>query len=432
MHCFRKVTPCFLSLILILLLSSPAVPFELTLPDTGQELCYDWESLMDDCPLEGADFYGQDAHYTINPPNLTDNGDGTVTDNLTGLTWEQKTEENDTDSHTYNDAVSYCADLTLGGQDDWRVPTRKEHSTILNYGTTSPSLDTDYFPYYTSSSPNFAYYWTSSEYSDDSSQVWLIRLAFGLIDIAPKTPDPYRIRCVRGSTEPSASYTDNGDSTVTDNVAGLIWEQKTEDGSTNTYTWKDGLAYCEKLLLGGFSDWRLPNPKEFERLIDLGSSSPAIDTTYFPNTNNGLYWSGTTCSGCHKMKAFSVDFSDGELYYGNKFRDGEYYENYVRCVKTADDTPTTTTAATDTTTTTTASEPCTSEELYGEDSEETLLLRDFRDKVLIKTPEGREIIKLYYQWSPLIAKAMKEDKKFRDDIRKIMDDIIPLIDFQSR
>jgi hypothetical protein len=52
--------------------------------------------------------------------------------------------------------------------------------------------------------------------------------------------------------------------------------------------------------------------------------------------------------------------------------------------------------------------------------------------VLIKTPEGREIIKLYYQWSPLIAKVMKEDKKFRDDIRKIMDDIIPLIDFQSR
>lgn len=431
MQCSRKVNPIFLSFILTLLLSSPALPFELILPDTDQKLCYDWENLMDECPLAGEDFYGQDAHYTINPPDLTDNGDGTVTDNLTKLIWEQKTEENEPTSYSYNDAIAYCNDLSLGSQDDWRVPTRKEYSTILNYGRVTPSLDTDYFPYYTSVGSNLAYYWSSSEYYDDSSQVWLLRLAFGLIDKTPKTPDLYRIRCVRGSTESSASYTDNGDSTITDNVTGLRWEQKTQDGSTNTYTWKDALAYCENLLLGGFSDWRLPNPKEFERLIDFGSSSPAIDTTYFPNTNNSLYWTGTTCSGCHKMKAFSVDFSDGELYYGNKFRDGEYYENYVRCVGTADDTPATTTAATDTTTTTTASEPCTSEELYGEYSEETLLLRDFRDKALTKTPEGREIIKLYYLWSPLIIKAMKEDKSFKEDIREIMDNIILILNHQG-
>jgi len=220
-----------------------------------------------------------------------------------------------------------------------------------------------------------------------------------------------------------ASYTANGDNTVTDKVAGLMWEQKTDDGGTTAYTWKDALAYCEKLILRGFSDWRLPNPKEFERLVDLGRSNPAIDTTYFPNTNNGLYWTGTTCSGCHKMKAFAADFSDGEVYYGNKFRDGEYYENYARCVRTADDTPTTTT---------TVSEPCPSEELYGEYSKETLLLRDFRNKVLIKTPAGGEIIKLYYQWSPVIAKVMRDDKRFRDDVRKIMDDILPMFDLQDR
>jgi hypothetical protein len=143
-------------------------------------------------------------------------------------------------------------------------------------------------------------------------------LAFGLIDKFPKTPDSYRVRCVRGTPEPAASYTDNGNGTVLDNLTGLMWEQKTDDSGSrdkdNTYTWRDALEYCENLILGGYSDWRLPTPKEFERVVDLERSNPAIDTVYFPYTNSGLYWTGTSCSGCHKMKAFAVDFTDGELY----------------------------------------------------------------------------------------------------------------------
>ena len=330
------------TIILFMLLQLPfyALSYDLIVPDTGQDLCYDWTQIID-CPNEGEDFYGQDGSYTIRPPDLTDNGDGTVTDNLTGLMWEQKTLESETLSYTYPDAVAYCNDLTLGNgnHSDWRVPTRKAYSTILNYGRVSPSLDTLYFPYYTS----VAYYWTTSEYHDDPSQVWVVRLTFGLIDKLPKTPDLYRVRCVRGTTEPIASYTDNGDDTVTDNLTGLMWEQKTDDEGSrdkdNTYTWKDGLAYCENLILSAYADWRLPTPKELERLVDLDSSGPAIDTTYFPHTgttSNKLYWTGTTCSGCHKMKAFAVDFSDGELYYGNKYRNDVYDTNYVRCVRHPD------------------------------------------------------------------------------------------------
>ena len=112
----------------------------------------------------------------------------------------------------------------------------------------------------------------------------------------------------------------------------------------NLYTWKDGLAYCENLSLAGYTDWRMPTPKELERLVDLEASSPAIDTTYFPNTDNGLYWTGTTCSGCHKRKAFAMDFTDGRLYYKNK-RTGDGTEQkpyvygyaYVRAVRNATD-----------------------------------------------------------------------------------------------
>jgi hypothetical protein len=127
---------------------------------------------------------------------------------------------------------------------------------------------------------------------------------------------------------------------VLDNLTGLLWEQKTDDGGSrdkdNKYTWKDALAYCENLLLGNQSDWRMPTPKEFERLVDLSKASPpTIDTTYFPNTSNGLYWTGTTCAGCHRRKAIAEDFNTGSLYYGNKYFEGVYYENYVRCVTNA-------------------------------------------------------------------------------------------------
>jgi len=415
---FKQFNLIFLSILLIMF-STPVHSFDLTLPDTGQNLCYDWTDIIE-CPDEGEDFYGQDAHYTINTPNLTDNADGTVSDNLTGLIWEQKTEENEPDNFTYDDALTFCDDLTLGDNSDWRVPTRNEYSTILNYADVSPSLDTDYFPYFNSTGSNPAYYWTSSEYHDDSSQVWVLRLAFGLLDKRPKTPDIYRVRCVSGNTLPVSSYTDNGNSTVTDSATGLMWEQKTVGNKDNTYTWKDALAYCEELLLGGHDGWRLPNPKEFERLVDLESSSPAIDTTYFPSTNNALYWTGTTCSGCHKMKAFAVDYTDGELYYGNKFRDEVYYENYVRCVRTADASTTTTTAPASTTTTA-SSQPCPAERIYGESSDEVQLLRSFRDTILSKTPEGQEIIRLYYEWSPLFVKAIKDDENIKMEMKEVLD-----------
>jgi hypothetical protein len=352
MHLMKNRCTIFLIAIALSAPSLPAFSYDLIIPDTGQNLCYDWERIMCDewhmegfyqvcdsapyCPSEGEDFYGQDAQYTINPPDLTDNGNGTVTDNLTGLVWEQKTEESERSTFAYSEAVSYCETLSLGDNDDWRVPTRREFSTILNHGRLSPSLDVTYFPDYTYASANEVYYWTSSVYHDDPSQVWKLQMSFGIAEAIITLSPPHKVRCVRGATEPAASYTDNGNGTVTDNVTGLIWEQKTDDGSSRdkdtTFTWKDALAYCENLILGGFANWRLPNPKELERIVDLSTSNPAADTTYFPNTNNGFYWTGTTCVGCHKFKALAYDFSDGKLYFGVKFKNDVYGENYVRCV----------------------------------------------------------------------------------------------------
>jgi hypothetical protein len=72
-------------------------------------------------------------------------------------------------------------------------------------------------------------------------------------------------------------------------------------------------------------------------------------------------------------------------------------------------------------------EPCPMEELYGEHSIKTELLRYYRDNVLSKTPEGQEIIRLYYEWSPVMVKAMKEDTLFKAEIKAMIDEILPLI-----
>ena len=64
----------------------------------------------------------------------------------------------------------------------------------------------------------------------------------------------------------------------------------------------------------------------------------------------------------------------------------------------------------------------------GEGSEETELLRYFRDEVLSKTAEGQEIIRLYYQWGPVIAKAMEGDEEFKLEVKELIDEMLPMIE----
>ena len=90
-------------------------------------------------------------------------------------------------------------------------------------------------------------------------------------------------------------------------------------------------------------------------------------------------------------------------------------------------TTTTTVTAITTSTTTTNGSGCFSEALYGEYAEETELLRYLRDNVLNKTPEGRELTRLYYKLSPVIVEAMEEDEAFREEVKEMMDGVLEVI-----
>jgi hypothetical protein len=80
-----------------------------------------------------------------------------------------------------------------------------------------------------------------------------------------------------------------------------------------------------------------------------------------------------------------------------------------------------------TTTTTSISPPdgCPVEEIYGRDSRQAALLRIFRDGVLSTTPEGRQLMALYYGWAPFIVKALREDAAFKMWLREMIDGLLP-------
>ena len=113
-----------------------------TLNETGQGFCYNSDGENIDCPAAGEAFYGQDAQFTGAAFDFTDNGDGTVTDNVTGLTWEQSPNSGPS---SWPEAQEYCEALSLGGQDDWRMPSLKELFSISNFSAGWPYLDTTYF-----------------------------------------------------------------------------------------------------------------------------------------------------------------------------------------------------------------------------------------------------------------------------------------------
>ncbi len=94
------------------------------------------------------------------------------------------------------------------------------------------------------------------------------------------------------------------------------------------------------------------------------------------------------------------------------------------------DEPTVITTSSSSTTSTIGDDICPPELIYGVFSQETELLRSFRDRVLSITPAGQELIRLYYQWSPVIVKAMEADEEFKEEVKAMIDGVLPLIEKQ--
>ena len=85
-----------------------------------------------------------------------------------------------------------------------------------------------------------------------------------------------------------------------------------------------------------------------------------------------------------------------------------------------------------TTTTTSAPSTCFLAGLLGEDSEESAYLRNVRDTVLSTSSEGRELVRLYYQWSPFLAGAAGRDEKLQQEIKAMVVGLLRWADDRSQ
>jgi len=288
-------------------------------PDTGQTICHD--SLGNWVNCTGT---GEDGAYTINAPSYTDNGNGIIMDNITGLMWQS---QGDGTVRTWGQANAYCSGLALGGYTGWRLPTDFELMTIVNYGAYFPAINRTFFPIVSDS-----LYWSSTTCAVDSAYAWYVDFFSGQIITYTATADKlyssYNVMCVKGNQFASV-LVDNGNGTITDSTISLMW-QKQDDGTTKS--WDQALSYCEGLSLAGFTDWRLPNVKELRSIIDTTTYSPAINQTYFPNTKNDYYWSSSDpLYGLNysKTETWSVRFDVGYPDYIIS----KTANHYVRCTR---------------------------------------------------------------------------------------------------
>ncbi|RMD87237.1 MAG: DUF1566 domain-containing protein, partial [Calditrichaeota bacterium] len=107
------------------------------LPQTGQTKCYDTIGTGISCVGTGQD---GDIKAGVSWPNprFTDNNDGTVTDNLTGLMWTKNA--NLTGLQTWQNALNYCNNLNFAGYTDWRLPNREELRSLIDYSQIYPAI----------------------------------------------------------------------------------------------------------------------------------------------------------------------------------------------------------------------------------------------------------------------------------------------------
>jgi hypothetical protein len=378
---------------LILALAAPTTLIQAQLNHTGVVRCGDEIRGDLDCPAIGylgqAAEYGRDIklnddsddHADFNFTKLDANGNdlpasaaawSCVRDNVTGLIWEVKTNDSalrDKD-WTYSwydsnppdgvpgtedggrcatsgrcDIEKYVQDVnaeSLCGLNDWRVPMITELAGITHLGHPSkPVISSNDFPY-TVGSIDLGYsvvetfnYWSASPYAAGSNTAWYQDFGYGFANYYDKSHGSH-VRLVRGEQR-SLSFVDNHDGTVIETQTGLMWAQcpcglngaDCSNGIAETMTWQDALDYAENATLAGYSDWRLPNIKELQSLVDYNISNPAaINPAYFPNADHTDWSASYFAYSQAPGRAWYLDFNDGTT--GNKFLTDTSHVRLVR------------------------------------------------------------------------------------------------------
>ncbi len=299
-----------------------------TVPDTGQRNCYDTHKRIP-CPKPGEPFYGQDGNYSINAQQyelINQEGNEILTDHTSGLSWQRIP---DTEQRTWSEAIDYANDLQFSGYTDWRLPEKQELQSILTYGNTQQPLSLPRINQKVGEAKkDNICAWTLTTRIFPSLYAKVICLGDNQGGISDKYQDNY-VYAVRGPSLTYGKYQDNGNGTVTDLMTGLMWQAM----EVRSEKWEQALAYCNRMDLGGYTDWRLPTIKELSTLVDESRINPSINTTFFPATRSAAYWSSTTFAR-HPGFAWYVRFDSG-LEHNGGYKGRRYLIRAVRGGKIA-------------------------------------------------------------------------------------------------
>jgi len=330
------------------------------LPKTGQTTCYDSAGTEIPCTGTGQDGVIQ-AGAAWPSPRFSDNGNGTVTDKLTGLIWTKNANLPD-GLKTWEGALDYVAEMNAGtypnfGYTDWRLPNENELESLINANESDSAtwLNTQGF---TNVQAND--YWSSTSYAYYPDSAWVVFMWYGGVHAGYKSSYncvwPVRARqsgsldnsfislprtgqttcydsagteipCTgtgqdgaiqAGAAWPEPRFTDNGDNTVTDNLTGLMWTQDAYlPGGIKT--WQEALDYVTGMNAGtypnfGYTDWRLPNRKELHSLTDFSHYNPPLPSGHpFINVQADDYWSSTSYA-YYPKGGWVVNLWDGYVY----------------------------------------------------------------------------------------------------------------------
>jgi hypothetical protein len=311
---------------------------------TGVTTCYNNTTTIT-CPIATSDpFYGQFPGVIL--PSYQNNGNVSITDLNTELTWQRSPDQNGNNNGIIEKAdkltwtqiqarVSTLNSTNWGGHSDWRIPSIKELYSLTNWNGTDPSgllgtnttglipfLDNNYFQFawgQTSAGERLidVQYASSNMYNELSFAGYQQLFGFNFADGRIKGYDlimpggfnkTFSFTAVRGNPAYGINdFVDNGDQTITDNASGLMW---TKNDSQAPMNWEQALAWAQSKNAAnycGYNDWRLPNAKELQSIIDYTRSpgstnsaaiNPVFNCTSITNEAGGSdwpwYWTNTT------------------------------------------------------------------------------------------------------------------------------------------
>ncbi len=299
--------------------------------------------------------FAQTCVSTIEPNNpdseFTIHNDGTVSHSDTGLMWDRCTwgqtgancDSGSVSTYTWEDAqqqATIANQQAYKGYSDWRLPTKRELQSLVEYQCYEPAINTVAFP--AMPSTPLASFWSGSLHANSSDYAWIMYFNYGYVSDGYLNYETYYVQLVRGGRSFSplpnqasqscnagaaaldAEFDIHTDGTTTHARTGLIWDrcawgQMGADcamGSADKYTWDQAQQQAQlanQQNYKGYSDWRLPTIEELVTFAEEMCIVPTINTTAFPATPSNYFWSDSPHASS-SGNVWGVHFGNGDDY----------------------------------------------------------------------------------------------------------------------